>query len=161
MFPSYLSLEARVSVDTHLHQPHSELCSLFSLLFVVLLPDCLLVGAGAAEAAGAADALLELGDLDHVGGVDALDDELGDAVALADRKVGVAVVEQQHFHLAPVVGVDDARARVDEVLGGQAGAGGDAAVFFWVNVLVESFSFHVRMFLCFLGPGPLGPKTRE
>lgn len=60
--------------------------------------------------------------------VDALNDELGDAVADLDLKVGVAVVEEQHLDGAPVVGVNDAGARVDEVVDGEAGAGGDAAV---------------------------------
>jgi hypothetical protein len=41
------------------------------------------------------------------------------------------VVEEQHLDRAAVVGVDDARARVDEVLGGEAGAGRDAAVCDW------------------------------
>lgn len=85
--------------------------------------------AGAAKAAGAAHALLELLDLDDLGGVYALDDELGDALALLDLEVGVGVVKEQHLDLAAVVGVDDARARVDEVLGCQAGPGGDAAVY--------------------------------
>lgn len=86
--------------------------------------------AGAAKAARAADALLELLDLDDVGGHDALQDELRDAVAVLDLVVGVGVVEEQHLDLAAVVGVDDAGARVDEVLGRQAGAGSDAAIYF-------------------------------
>lgn len=85
--------------------------------------------ARAAEAARAADALLELLHLDHVGGDDALEHQLGDAVALLDLVVGLGVVEEQHLDLPAVVGVDDARARVDEVLGREAGAGGDAAVY--------------------------------
>jgi len=43
-------------------------------------------------------------------------------------EVDVRVVEQHHLELAPVVLVHDAGAGVDEVLDGQAGAGGDAAV---------------------------------
>lgn len=73
--------------------------------------------AGGAEAAGAAHALLEFRDLHHLGGVDALDDELGHAVALGHLEFGLGVVEQQDLDLAAVVGVDDAGARVDEVLG--------------------------------------------
>jgi hypothetical protein len=38
------------------------------------------------------------------------------------------VVEQQHLELPAVVLVDDAGARVDKVLGGEAGARRDAAV---------------------------------
>lgn len=87
-----------------------------------------LLSAGAAKAARAAHALRQLLDLDDVGRHDALQDELRDAVALLDRKVGVGVVKQQHLDLPAVVGVNDARARVDEVLGREAGAGRDAAV---------------------------------
>lgn len=81
-----------------------------------------------AKPASAADAVLQLCDLDHVGRVDALEHELRDAVALGDGEVGVRVVEQENLDLAAVVGVDDARAGVDVVLAGEAGAGGDAAV---------------------------------
>lgn len=81
-----------------------------------------------AETAGATHALLKLGHLDHLGRIDALDDELRDAVALGDAEVLVAVVEEQDLHLAPVVGVDDAGARLNGVLDGEAGAGCHAAV---------------------------------
>ncbi len=100
-----------------------------------LVPSSL-VRPRAAEAAGAAHARVQLGDLDHVGRVDALDDQLRDAVALGDGVVGVAVVEEQDLHLPAVVGVDDARARLDRVLGGEAGAGRDAAVCFCLVSLV-------------------------
>lgn len=85
--------------------------------------------AGAAKATGATDTLLELLHLLHLGGDDALEDELRDAVALLDLVVGVGVVEQQHLDLAAVVGVNDARASVDEVLGGEARSGSDTAVY--------------------------------
>lgn len=92
-------------------------------------PCCLFFSlTGASEAASASDALLELLDLDNLGGVDALEDELGDAVALLDLKVGLAVVEEKNLYLASVVGVNDTGARVDEVLGGEAGSGSNAAV---------------------------------
>jgi hypothetical protein len=84
--------------------------------------------ARAAKPAGAPHALLELLHLDDIGRVDALEDELGNAVALLDLVVRLGVVEEQHLHLAAVVGVDDARARVDEVLGRKAGAGSNTAV---------------------------------
>ena len=48
------------------------------------------------------------------------------------------MVEQQDLDGAPVVGVDDAGARVDEVLGREAGARGDAAVCFPPKSLVSS-----------------------
>lgn len=90
--------------------------------------------ASAAKATGATNALGELLDLDDVGRDDALEDELGDAVAFLDLVVGLGVVEEEHLDLAAVVGVDDARARVDEVLGGEAGAGSDAAVCVFLRV---------------------------
>lgn len=62
--------------------------------------------------------LLQLLHLQHLGRVNPLDHELGDAVALGDSEIHVRVVEQQDLDLAAVVGVDDAGARVDEVLGG-------------------------------------------
>jgi len=82
----------------------------------------------AAEPARAAHALLELLHLEHLGRVDALEHQLRDPVALLDGEIGVRVVEEEDLDLAAVVGVDDARARVDEVFGRQAGARGDAAV---------------------------------
>lgn len=88
------------------------------------------VGARAPEPAGAPHALLQLLHLEHLGRVDPLNDQLRNPVALLHLKVGLAVVEQQDLDGSPVVGVDDAGARVDEVLGGEAGAGGDAAVCF-------------------------------
>lgn len=52
----------------------------------------------------------------HLGRLDALEDELGDAVALVDLEVVVAEVEQQHAEQAPVVAVDDAGTDIDAVL---------------------------------------------
>lgn len=69
------------------------------------------------EPAGSAHALLQLGDLEHLRGVDALQDELRDAVALRDGEVGVRVVEQEDLDLAAVVCVYDSGAGVDEVPG--------------------------------------------
>jgi len=86
------------------------------------------VCACAAESSSAPNALLKLLHLDYLRRIDALEYELCDAVALAHGEVGIAVVEQQHLDLAAVVGVNDARARVDEVLGCEAGARGNAAV---------------------------------
>lgn len=84
--------------------------------------------ASAAEAAGATHALLELLYLDDLGGEDALDDKLGDTVTLSDLEVGVGVVEEEDLDLAAVVRVDYAGTGVDEVLGGETGARGNAAV---------------------------------
>lgn len=98
-------------------------------------PQPNLVRPRAPEPARAPHALLQLLHLDHVGRVNALDNELRDPVALLHLVVGVGVVEQQHFDGAAVVGVDDSRARVDEVLGCEAGAGGDAAVCLFLGCL--------------------------
>ena len=52
----------------------------------------------------------------NLGGVDALNHQLGDPVALGNREVGIGMVEEQHLDLAAVVSVDDASTRVDEML---------------------------------------------
>lgn len=89
---------------------------------------CAAEAAGATKTAGAADRLLELRDLDHIRGDDALKNELGDAVTFGHGEVGLSMVKEKDLHRAPVVGIDHPSARVDEVLGRQARAGGDAAV---------------------------------
>jgi len=48
--------------------------------------------------------------------------QLRNPVAALDGKIGVGVVEEQHLDLAAVVGVYDARARVDEVLASETRA---------------------------------------
>jgi hypothetical protein len=91
----------------------------------------LLLGTEAArapEAASAPDGVGQLADDDDVRGVDALEHELGDAIAGLDGEVGVAEVEEDDLDGPAVVGVDDAGAHVDAVLGREAGAGGYAAV---------------------------------
>lgn len=54
--------------------------------------------------------------------LDLLEDELRHAVAALDGEVLGRVVEQDHAHVAAVVGVDHAGARVDELLEREAGA---------------------------------------
>lgn len=76
--------------------------------------------ASAAEAASASHALFQLLHLDNLGGIDALENQLCDAVALLDLKVGLSVVEQENLDFAAVVGIDDTGASVDEVLRGKA-----------------------------------------
>lgn len=93
----------------------------------------------APEPARAPHARLQLLHFHHLGRVDPLDDKLRDPVPLLHLKVCVVVVEEKHFNGTPVVGVDDARARVDEVLGGETGAWGDAAVY---------LSYSLSVFLC-------------
>lgn len=97
------------------------------------------------EAAGAPHALLQLGDLEHFRGVDALQDELRDAVTLRDGEVGVGEIEEKDLDLPAVVRVYDAGAggqgvpefcsqrralgiEVSYLLDGEAGAGGNAAI---------------------------------
>lgn len=89
---------------------------------------CHLLGTGASKPASTANALLELLDFDDLGGIDALEDQLGDPVAFLDGEIDIAVVEEEDLDLAPVVRVNDARTSVDEVLGGKAGAWGNATV---------------------------------
>lgn len=108
-------------------------------------------GGGGAEAArgpkaaGAPHALLQLGDLEHLRGVDALQDELRDAVTLRDGEVGVGKVKEKDLDLPAVVCVYDTGAggqgvpefccqrralgiEVNYLLDGEAGAGGNAAI---------------------------------
>ena len=92
----------------------------------------------AAEPPCAADAVLELGDLDHLRRPDALQHELRDAVALPDNKVRGRVVEEQDLDGAAVVGVDDPGARVDEVFGREARSRRDSAVFVFRFALAEN-----------------------
>ncbi|KAI6761241.1 hypothetical protein HG531_001794 [Fusarium graminearum] len=73
----------------------------------------------ASKAAGTSNTLLKLLDLNNLGCVDALEDELGNAVALLDLKVGVVVVEEKDLDLATVIGINDTSTCVDEVLGGE------------------------------------------
>lgn len=60
--------------------------------------------------------------------VDALENQLSDAIMHLDLEIDVRVVEEQDLYLAAVVGVDHAGTCVDKVLGGEAGAWGDSAV---------------------------------
>src|SRR5207245_2549606 len=69
------------------------------------------LGAGAAEAALAARARRERGDLAPGGAGDGRDHQLRDAVAAPDARRLAPEVDEQHLHLAAVVGVDRARRR--------------------------------------------------
>jgi hypothetical protein len=82
----------------------------------------------ASKAAGTPHALRKLLYLDDFGGEDALQDELGDTVALLDLEVGLGVVEEEHLDLASVISVNDAGASVNEVLGREARTWRNAAV---------------------------------
>lgn len=54
--------------------------------------------------------------------------QLSNAIPLLNREINLGEVKQQHLDFTAVVSVDDARARVNEVLRREAAAGGDAAV---------------------------------
>lgn len=73
----------------------------------------------ASEATSTSNTLLELLDLNNLGCVDALKDQLSNAVTLLDLKVGLVVVEEKNLDLATVIGIDNTSASVDEVLGGE------------------------------------------
>jgi hypothetical protein len=82
----------------------------------------------AAKPTGTADTLLELLHLHNIRGINPLQHKLRHPVALGNSKVGVGVVKQQNLNWTPVIGVDDARPRVDKVLDCQTGARGNTAV---------------------------------
>lgn len=87
-----------------------------------------LVGASAAESSSTTDALSQLFDFYNIGSSNALQDELRNAVAFLDLEIGFVVVEKQHLDLTTVIGVNDASAGVDKVLGSKARARSDATV---------------------------------
>ena len=82
----------------------------------------------APEAASTTHTLGQLLDDDHFRHHNLLNDQLRDAVAFFDLEVCVAEVGKDYADLAAVVGVDDASHCVDAMFGGEAGAGGDAAI---------------------------------
>ena len=82
----------------------------------------------ASETAGSPHALRQLLHLDNLRGVNALKDQLGDAVTLLDLIVGLGVVEQKYLDLATVIGINHTSTSVDEVLRGKAGSRCDATV---------------------------------
>lgn len=86
----------------------------------VHLPRCSPKSTSASKSASATDALLQLLHLLDLGSDDPLKDQLGNPVPLLNLVVGVRVVEEQNLDLAAVVGVDNARTGVDEVLGSEA-----------------------------------------
>ena len=57
-----------------------------------------------------------------------LQNQLRNTVTLVDSEIDIREVEQQHLHLATVIGIDDAGAGIDEVFRGETAAGGDTAV---------------------------------
>jgi hypothetical protein len=74
----------------------------------------------APEASITTDTLLEFSDNDYIRRMDALDDQLGDAIAFFDREVGVAEVEQNHLDFASIVDINDSSTYIDAVLGSKA-----------------------------------------
>jgi hypothetical protein len=73
----------------------------------------------ASETTSTSNTLLELLDLNNIGCVDALKDQLSNAVTLLDLKVGLVVVEEKNLDLATVIGIDNTSASVNEVLGSE------------------------------------------
>lgn len=59
---------------------------------------------------------------------DSLADQLGNAVSLSDGELDFRMVKQNDANVAAIVFVDDSGSNVDEVLGCQSGAWGDASV---------------------------------
>jgi hypothetical protein len=78
---------------------------------------CASESSSAAKSSSAPDTLLELLHNDNIRCVDALDDQLSDAVAFLDREVDLAEVEEDHLDLSTIVGIDDTCTRVDAVFG--------------------------------------------
>lgn len=95
----------------------------------VHLPRCDPNSTSASKSASATNALLQLLDLLDLRSDDPLKDELGNPVPLLNLVIRVRVVEQQDLDLATVVGVDDARPGVDEVLGREARPRRNTAVY--------------------------------
>src|SRR5680860_764603 len=65
---------------------------------------------GGAEAALAATCVAQLIGIDDLDTGHRRDDGLGDAVAAPDREALIAEIDQEHFHLAAIVGIDGAGA---------------------------------------------------
>lgn len=58
-----------------------------------------------------------------------LQNQLRNAISLLHLEIHIRVIKQKNLDLSPVVCIDDARASINEVLRGEAGAGGDSAVY--------------------------------
>lgn len=84
--------------------------------------------AGGTESRGAALGVAEMLHLLEHRVSDLLANDLRNAVADLHFEVALAEVEQEHFELAAVVGVNHSGADVDKVLDGETGARRDAAV---------------------------------
>src|ERR1700761_5017195 len=66
------------------------------------------LASGGPEAAGAAHRLVQALDLGPGGLDERRDDQLADAFAAPDDEILFAVIDQDHLHLAAVVGIDGA-----------------------------------------------------
>lgn len=93
-----------------------------------------LVRARAAKTSGSSHTLLQLLNLDDIGRHDPLEHQLSNSVALLDLIVGVCVVEEENLDGSAVVCVDDTGAGIDEVLGGEARARSNSAVYKWCKL---------------------------
>jgi hypothetical protein len=106
-----------------------------------------LVLARAAKATSSSYALLQLLNFDDLGRHDPLEHQLSNTVALLDLIIGICVVEEENLDGSAVVCVDDTSAGVDEVLGGEAGAGGNSAVYKVVVTWSANWILTKRIFL--------------
>lgn len=79
-----------------------------------------LIVSRATKAAHSPDALFQLLDLHHLWGIDALQNQLRNTIALLDVKARLSMVEQQNLDFAAIIGVDDTSAGIDKVLRGEA-----------------------------------------
>lgn len=82
----------------------------------------------APEATGTPDALLEFLDFHNFGVPDALNNELGDAIAFLHLEVLLPVVEEKYLYLTTVVCINDTCSSIDEVFRGKARSGCNTAV---------------------------------
>ena len=83
---------------------------------------------GGSEAANAADCVVELLNLDHIGRRVFLDDELGYAITLLYLEVLLAKVEEENLDFSTVVTIDHTSADINHMLSGKSRARGDTAV---------------------------------
>ena len=83
------------------------------------------MSAGGAETVTVAVGVVQIVHGQKFHGFHFLDEQLGDAVALLDEMFAVGMIEQEDFDFPAVLGIDDARAAIEAVLGGEAAAGPD------------------------------------
>lgn len=78
----------------------------------------ILVGARRTKAASTTSCVAQFLDLFQDGIVDALEDQLSDAVSFGNGKFNLGVVEQHDADVSSVIFINDSSANVDKVFGG-------------------------------------------